>query len=80
MNMPFMMHTCILTSGNEKRIEGNTFKLEIDGYHLYVLNNLQTVQKSEKSQPAGKARVTEITWKNNKTHLTYELVDLHNVN
>jgi hypothetical protein len=80
MNMPFTMHTCILTNGNEKRLEGNTFNLEIDGYHLYVLNSLQSVQKTEKSQPAGKAKVVEVTWKENKTQLTYELVDLHNVN
>ncbi|MCM3718525.1 DUF2584 family protein [Fictibacillus phosphorivorans] len=80
MNMPFIMQTCILTNGIEKRIEGNTFNLEIEGYHLYVLNNLLTVQKTEKSKPAGKGKVTEITWKENKTQLTYELVDLHNVN
>jgi hypothetical protein len=80
MNMPFTMHTSILTNGAEKRIEGNTFKLELEGYHVFVLNNLQTVQKTVKSQPAGKGKVTEITWKENKTQITYELVDLHNVN
>lgn len=80
MNMPFTMNTCILTNGNEKRLDGNTFSLEIEGYHLYVLNSQQTVQKTEKSQPAGKANVVKITWEENKTQLTYELVDLHNVN
>jgi hypothetical protein len=80
MNMPFTMHTCILTNGAEKRLDGNTFKLELEGYHLYILNSLQTVQKTQKSQPAGKAKVIEVTWKENKTQLTYELVDLHNVN
>ncbi|MED1862474.1 DUF2584 family protein [Fictibacillus nanhaiensis] len=80
MNMPFNMHTSILTNGMEKRLEGNTFKLELEGYHIYVLNNIQNVQKTEKSQPSGKAKVIEINWKENKTQLTYELVDLHNVN
>ncbi|WP_137792058.1 DUF2584 family protein [Bacillus sp. E(2018)] len=80
MNMPFTMHTNILTNGSEKRLDGNTFKLELTGYHLFVLDHLLTVQKNEKSQPAGKAKVIEVTWKEEKTQLTYELVDLHNVN
>lgn len=80
MNMPFTMQTCILTNGAEKRLDGNTFKLELEGYHLYILNSLQTVQKTKKTQPAGKAKVIEVTWKENKTQLTYELIDLNNVN
>jgi serine protease inhibitor ecotin len=80
MNMPLTVHTCILTDGTEKRLEGNTFQLELEGYHLYVLGSLQTVQKTAESQPSGKAEVKEITWKEEKTFIKYELVDLHNVN
>jgi Protein of unknown function (DUF2584) len=80
LNMPLTMNTSIVTNGFEKRLEGNTFKLELPGYHLFALNHLLNVRKTEKSQPAGKAKVIEVTWKEDITQLTYELVDLHNVN
>jgi Protein of unknown function (DUF2584) len=80
MQMPIMMQSNLVTGGNEKRLEGNVFQISLDGYKLFMMDHPVPVQKKENSSPAGKAVIKEVTWKENSTHLVYELIDLHGVN
>jgi Protein of unknown function (DUF2584) len=78
--MPIMMQSNLVTIGKEKRLEGNQFQIILEGYRLFMLDHPVPVLKKENSSPAGKAVIKEVTWKENSTHLVYELIDLHGVN
>jgi hypothetical protein len=80
MQMPIMIQSNLVTNGNELRLEGNVFQISLDGYKLFILDHPVPVQKKENSSPVGKAVIKEVTWKENSTHLVYELIDLHGVN
>ncbi len=80
MQMPMNMQANLVTTGREKRLEGNVFEVSLDGYMLFILDHPVPVQKKENSSPVGKAVIKEVTWKEDTTHLVYELIDLHSVN
>jgi hypothetical protein len=80
MQMPITMQSNLVTSGKEKRLEGNRFEISLDGYKLFILDHPVPVFKKENSSPVGKAVIKEVTWKEESTHLVYELIDLHSVN
>jgi Protein of unknown function (DUF2584) len=80
MQMPMTMQSNLVTTGKEKRVEGNMFEISLEGYKLFVLDHPVPVQKKENSSPVGKAVIKEVTWKAESTHLLYELIDLHGVN
>jgi Protein of unknown function (DUF2584) len=80
MQMPIMIQSNLVTNGKEKRLEGNVFQISLDGYSLFILDHPVPVQKKENNSPVGKAVIKEVTWKENCTHLVYELIDLHGVN
>ncbi|MFC0187283.1 DUF2584 family protein [Fictibacillus aquaticus] len=80
MPMPLTLQGTIVTNGKEKRLAGNLFELELEGYHLFQLDAPVNVRKSEKSGEAGTAIVRELTFKNSKTTLVYDLESLHGVN
>jgi hypothetical protein len=80
MQMPIMMQSNLVTGGKEKRLEGNVFQISLDGYRLFIMDHPVPVQKKENTPPAGKAVIKEVKWKEESTHLIYELIDLHGVN
>ncbi|WP_077360106.1 DUF2584 family protein [Fictibacillus arsenicus] len=80
MQMPITMQTNLVTLGKESRLEGNRFQIFLDGYKLFILDHPVPVLKKENSSPVGKAVIKEVAWKEDSTHLVYELIDLHGVN
>ncbi|MFC0523244.1 DUF2584 family protein [Pontibacillus salicampi] len=82
MSMPLSMEWCIITQGNEQRIESkeNTFTLTLKGYQLFPLDEFLDIKRTAQAEQIGTAKITEITWTNQATTLTYELVSLYSVN
>ncbi|MFC7371123.1 DUF2584 family protein [Fictibacillus iocasae] len=80
MPMPLTLQGTIVTNGKEKRLGGNLFELNLEGYQLFLLDVPVNVRKNEKSGEAGTAVVRELTFKNGKTTIVYDLESLHSVN
>jgi histidinol-phosphate/aromatic aminotransferase/cobyric acid decarboxylase-like protein len=79
--MKFEMHTNIVTQDKEVRVdvENNLFELQVEGYHLYPLQEAVALYKSEKEK-IGTAVPQNISWGNGQTVLRYQLISLHSVN
>ncbi|GMB09871.1 uncharacterized protein DUF2584 [Thermolongibacillus altinsuensis] len=80
MGMPLELCTMIVTKGKEKRVEGNTFILEKDGYRLYPLDVPIEVRRTKQGETSGQAIVKKLELTNEKTLLTYELIALNSIN
>ncbi|MCI0766954.1 DUF2584 family protein [Bacillus sp. TL12] len=79
--MKFEMHTKIISNEKETRlhIEENVFQLMLDGHHLFAMNEMLPLYKSDQER-IGSAIVQKIEWENGKTTLKYQLVSLQSVN
>jgi hypothetical protein len=78
--MQLELNTVIETEGKEKRLEGNNFVLEKEGYHLYPLNTQVYVYGSKGDEPIGLGTITKLVFEGGKTVITYQLVKLKNTN
>ncbi|MED1058035.1 DUF2584 family protein [Bacillus mycoides] len=79
--MKFEMHTKIISNEKEVRlhIEDNLFQLILDGYHLFTIQEILPLYKSNEER-IGSAIVQKLEWENGKTILNYQLVSLQSVN
>ncbi|MFJ8529148.1 DUF2584 family protein [Bacillus sp. NPDC094106] len=79
--MKFEMHTKIISNEKETRlhIEENVFQLILDGYHLFAVNEMLPLYKSDQER-IGSVIVQKLEWENEKTTLNYQLVSLQSVN
>ncbi|OHX31705.1 DUF2584 family protein [Bacillus mycoides] len=79
--MKFEMHTKIISNEKEVRlhIEDNLFQLILDGYHLFTIQEILPLYKSNEER-IGSAIVQMLEWENGKTTLNYQLVSLQSVN
>lgn len=79
--MKFEMHTKIISNEKETRlyIEDNIFQLKLDGYHLFAVQELLPLYKSDQER-IGNAIIKKIEWENGKTTLQYQLISLQSVN
>ncbi|MEH7463542.1 DUF2584 family protein [Bacillus thuringiensis] len=79
--MKFEMHTKIIVNETEKRLhtEDNTFQLTLEGYHLFVVDEILPVYKT-RQELVGSAVVKKVEWAEGKTTLLYQLISLQSVN
>ncbi|MEH7106313.1 MULTISPECIES: DUF2584 domain-containing protein [Bacillaceae] len=80
MGMPLELNTLIVTKGREKRIEENLFELEKEGYRLYPIEIPVDVRKTLDCSSSGTALIKKVTWENNLTTITYQLISLNSTN
>ncbi|AIK36842.1 DUF2584 domain-containing protein [Bacillus pseudomycoides] len=79
--MKFEMHTKIISNEKEMRlhIEENIFQLILDGYHLFAVDEMLPLYKSDQER-IGSAIVQKLEWEDGRTTLNYQLVSLQSVN
>ncbi|MEW4149720.1 DUF2584 family protein [Bacillus thuringiensis] len=79
--MKFEMHTKIILNEKEVRlhIEENIFQLILDGYHLFTIQEILPLYKSNEER-IGSATILKLEWENGKTTINYQLVSLKSVN
>ncbi|MGG2065768.1 DUF2584 family protein [Bacillus sp. S14(2024)] len=79
--MKLEMHTKIIVNETEKRLhmEDNIFQLMLDGYHLFIVDEILPVYKAGQ-ELIGSAVVKKVEWEEGKTTLLYQLISLHSVN
>lgn len=70
----------IVTKGRESREEENLFRLTKDGYRLYPIDIPIEVRKTIESETNGIAIIQRVSWTNNQTEITYQLVSLNSTN
>lgn len=77
--MKFEMHTKIIVNETEQRLhtEDNIFQLMLEGYHLFVVDEILPVYKTEL---VGSAVVKKVEWTEGRTTLLYQLISLQSVN
>lgn len=81
MGMPLELNTMIVTKNKEKRLESSNFYTLIkEGYRLYPLDLPLEIRKTKETKPVAIGKISEVTWKNGTTEITYELIDLNTVN
>ncbi|MFJ7974127.1 DUF2584 domain-containing protein [Peribacillus sp. JNUCC 23] len=80
MGMPMELNTMIVTKGRESREEENLFRLTKDGYRLYPIDIPIEVRKTIESETNGIAIIQKVSWTNNQTEITYQLVSLNSTN
>lgn len=80
MGMPMELNTMIVTKGRESREEENLFRLTKDGYRLYPIDIPIEVRKTIESETNGIAIIQRVSWTNNQTEITYQLVSLNSTN
>jgi hypothetical protein len=78
--MKMEMRSELVTNGCEKRMSGDTFSLEQDGYTLYPLDRAISGKREENGKPFGKVKIESLTLENEKTKIRYRLLTLHTVN
>ncbi|PEA52492.1 hypothetical protein CON64_23325 [Bacillus pseudomycoides] len=79
--MKFEMHTKIIVNETEKRLhtEDNIFQLTLEGYHLFVVDEILQVYKT-RQELVGSAVVKKVEWAEGRTTLLYQLISLQSVN
>ena len=79
--MKFEMHTKIVSNEKEVRlhIEENIFQFIMDGYHLFTVQEILPLYKSNEER-IGSAMIQKLEWENGRTTVTYQLVSLKSVN
>ncbi|EDL65019.1 DUF2584 domain-containing protein [Bacillus sp. SG-1] len=80
MGMGLELNTMIVTKGNEKRLEENTFQLVKEGYRLYPMEIPIEVKRTKDGETNGIGRITKLQWENAETVITYELISLNSTN
>ena len=78
--MPMELNTMIVTKGRESREEENLFRLTKDGYRLYPIDIPIEVRNTIESETNGIAIIQKVSWTNNQTEITYQLVSLNSTN
>jgi len=82
MTMPLTIEWKLVTNGTEKRVtdQENHFYVELAGYKLYPIEKRIEISRHQESDQIGFGKVVELTWKDNHTICTYQLVSLYSVN
>ncbi|WEG11806.1 DUF2584 family protein [Pullulanibacillus sp. KACC 23026] len=81
MGMPLELNTMIVTKQKEIKTETeNVYELVKEGYRLYPIDIPIEVRTTKEGTPYAHARICKLTWEQEKTILTYELMDLLGVN
>ncbi|MFB1049366.1 DUF2584 family protein [Paraliobacillus sp. JSM ZJ581] len=82
MTVPFSIEWKLVTGGKEQRVQDkeNFFSIVLDGYQLFPMEERIEIQRSQSTDQIGFGKVVELTWKNNQTICTYQLLSLHSVN
>lgn len=82
MTMPFSVEWKLVTEGKEKRVESkeNLFQITLKGYQLFPLQERIEIRRHHSSDQIGFGKVIELTWKENQTICTYQLLSLYSVN
>ena len=70
----------IVTKGRESKEEENLFRLTKDGYRLYPIDIPIEVRNTIESETNGMAVIQKVSWTNNQTEITYQLVSLNSTN
>ena len=82
MTMPLTIEWKLVTNGTEKRVadQENHFSVELAGYKLFPIEERIEIRRHLESDQIGFGKVVELTWKNNQTICTYQLLSLYSVN
>ncbi|WP_017472149.1 DUF2584 family protein [Amphibacillus jilinensis] len=82
MTMPLTLEWTLVTEGQEERVEdqNNLFKMSIDGYRLYPIQDQIEIRRHKDSDQIGFGRIIELTWRDNRTFCIYQLDSLYSVN
>lgn len=82
MGMSLELNTMIVTKNKEEKTDQeNIYKLTKLGYRLYPLDlPIIEVRQTKESTPFALAKITQLIWEAEQTHLTYELIELLGVN
>lgn len=70
----------IITENQEERMEGNGYSLEIEGYHVFIIDKPIPIKKRKEQKTIGVGVVQSLVWKNGYTFITFELISLNGVN
>ncbi|WP_026570182.1 MULTISPECIES: DUF2584 family protein [Sediminibacillus] len=82
MSMPMSIEWKLLTHGREKRLQHqqNMFEIEFTGYKLFPINQTIEIKRHHDSDQIGSGKIVEISWKEERTVCTYQLLSLYSVN
>lgn len=82
MSMPLTMEWKLITEGLEKRVEEkeNHFSITLPGYRLYPIQDPIEIRRHVESDQIGYGKVVELTWRDDETICTYQLLSLYSVN
>jgi hypothetical protein len=82
MSLPLSFEWRIITEDKERRIniEENLFEIEFSGYKIFPINEPIEIIRYADSEQIGTAVINKITFENNKTICSYQLISLYSVN
>jgi hypothetical protein len=82
MSLPLSIEWRIITEDKDKRINAkeNIFEIVFSGYKLFPLDTPIDIMRHKDSDQIGTAIINKITFQNNATICTYQLVSLYSVN
>ncbi|CQR46640.1 hypothetical protein BN1058_00909 [Paraliobacillus sp. PM-2] len=82
MTVPFSIEWKLVTEGKEKREKNreNFFSIVLEGYQLFPMDERIEIRRHQSSDQIGFGKVVELTWKDNQTICTYQLLSLYSVN
>lgn len=80
MGTPVELNMVIITEGIEKRLNDNSFLLQLNGYKLYPMDTPIELRQFSNNNKRGTAVIQKLEWGNNKTTLVYKLISLHTIN
>ncbi len=80
--MPLTIESTLVTQGKEVRVKGkeNCFVVTLTGYRLYPIGDRIEIRRHEDADQIGFGKIVELTWRDNQTICTYQLLSLHSVN
>lgn len=80
MKSAFTVSNKLITNNKESRINHDYFHVEMDGYHLFPVNVIFPIQKSEHLAPFGECMIVKVSWESETTYVKYKLISLHSTN
>ncbi|GGM23319.1 hypothetical protein GCM10011351_06400 [Paraliobacillus quinghaiensis] len=82
MTMPLTIEWKLVTEGTEKRVvdQDNHFYVKLEGYKLFPMHERIEIRRHQESDQIGFGEIVELTWKDNQTICTYQLLSLYSVN